>query len=237
MYSGGLDSMLSCIRLINAGFKVYLIHYNNGSIIGTENIQEGIKQLEKKYGDKIEYIGIGNTTGIFRNYRRINDIENMTAREIAEKYGELSVSQYRCLVCRMSMYTYTIALAKVKNIRYIAEGARKSQLFGIEQPELVEEFKKLCNKYDIKLLLPVYELTKDNEREAEILMNGLEPIQYESKCLLGYPISQPLNNTELTDLKLIYQQLIFEQFKDIDDQNFQQLLKRTRHPKDKIIWY
>ena len=39
MYSGGLDSILSCIRLVSKGYKVYLIHFDNGSYIGTENIQ------------------------------------------------------------------------------------------------------------------------------------------------------------------------------------------------------
>ena len=29
MYSGGLDSILSCIRLVRDGFKVYLIHFDN----------------------------------------------------------------------------------------------------------------------------------------------------------------------------------------------------------------
>ena len=35
MYSGGLDSILSCIRLLSKGYKVYLIHFDNGSSIGT----------------------------------------------------------------------------------------------------------------------------------------------------------------------------------------------------------
>ena len=28
MYSGGLDSLLSCLRLIGEGYKVYLIHFD-----------------------------------------------------------------------------------------------------------------------------------------------------------------------------------------------------------------
>ena len=41
MYSGGLDSILSCIRLVRDGYKVYLINFDNGSSIGSENIQKG----------------------------------------------------------------------------------------------------------------------------------------------------------------------------------------------------
>ena len=89
-------------------------------------------------------------------------------KELYEKYGNISLSQYRCLVCRMSMYTYSISLAREMNIKYIAEGARKSQLFAIEQEELLSEFKNLCSMYDIELLTPVNDLEDDFAKENEI---------------------------------------------------------------------
>ena len=61
MYSGGLDSLLSCIRLVNEGYKVYLIHFDNGSSIGTENIQIGVQRLIERYKDKVEFLGIAST--------------------------------------------------------------------------------------------------------------------------------------------------------------------------------
>ena len=58
MYSGGLDSILSCIRLVSQGYKVYLIHFDNGACIGTENIQIGAQRLIARFKDKVEFLGI-----------------------------------------------------------------------------------------------------------------------------------------------------------------------------------
>lgn len=69
------------------------------------------------------------------------------------------------------MYTYTIELARKMNLKYIAEWARKSQLFAIEQEELLNEFKKLCQKYNLELLTPVFDVENDFEKENEILLN------------------------------------------------------------------
>ena len=204
MYSGGLDSLLSCIRLINDGYKVYLIHFDNGSTIGTENIYEGIKLNLDKYKDKVEYIGVASTAGLFRDYRGLIDIENISFEELSLKYPGVSISQYRCLMCRMAMYTYSIALAKSLGIECIAEGARRSQLFGIEQRELLEEFTDLCRKYNINLLLPVFDLEDDMVRENEILRNGIVPVAYESKCLLGYPMNKELTQEQVDSLRNMY---------------------------------
>lgn len=46
LYSGGKDSMLSAILLLEQGFQVYLIHYDNSLEIGN-NIKNGFKRLEK----------------------------------------------------------------------------------------------------------------------------------------------------------------------------------------------
>lgn len=150
MYSGGLDSILSCIRLISEGHKVYLIHFDNGSSMGTKNIQKGAQRLIERFKDKVDFLGIASTAARFKYYRIMTNIENLNAEELNDKYGKISMSQYRCLLCRMAMYTYSVSLARKMNIKYIAEGARKSQLFAIEQQELLSEFKNFCHKYDIE---------------------------------------------------------------------------------------
>jgi len=233
MYSGGLDSILSCIRLVNQGYKVYLIHFDNGSSIGTENIQKGAQILVDKYKDKVDFLGIASTAGTFSYYRIITDIENLNAEELNNSYGKISMSQYRCLVCRMAMYTYTIALAKKMDLKYIAEGARKSQLFAIEQKELLNEFKKLCQKYNIELLTPVLNVENDYEKENEILLNGVYPIAYEAKCLLGYPMRRKLTQEEIDDIKELYKNINYLQEKDIDEKK----IVLSKLPKDRITWY
>ena len=233
MYSGGLDSILSCIRLVRDGYKVYLIHFDNGSSIGSENIQIGALKLEKLFKDKVEFLGIASTAGKFVYYREIVDIENLNALELYEKHGKISISQYRCLLCRMAMYTYSVALAKKMNIKYIAEGARKSQLFAIEQDELLNEFRSFCNKYDIELLTPVVDVVDDYEKENEIYMWDVNLCASESKCLLGYPMNKKLSLEELNDVRDLYKSIRYLQEKDIDEDRV--VLQKL--PKDKVTWY
>ena len=233
MYSGGLDSFLSCVRLVNQGYKVYLIHFDNGSCIGTENIQIGAQRLKYKYKDKVEFLGIASTAARFVYYRELTNIENLNAEELYNKYGKISMSQYRCLLCRMAMYTYSVALARKMNIKYIAEGARKSQLFAIEQKELLDEFRKFCNKYDIELLTPVFELTDDYQKENELLLYDFLPIANEGKCLLGYPMDRKLSQEEINDIKELYINIKRFQERDIEEKR----VVLTKLPKDKVIWY
>lgn len=233
MYSGGLDSFLSCIRLVNQGYKVYLLHFDNGSSIGTENIQIGAERLQKMYKDNVEFLGIASTAAKFIYYRELVNIENLNALELYEKHGKISISQYRCLLCRMAMYTYAISLAKKMNIKYIAEGARKSQLFAIEQQELINEFKNLCNKYEIELLTPVIDLEDDYQKENELLDNGFLPIANEGKCLLGYQMDRELTKEEIEDIKKFYASIRYLQERDIEEEK----VVLTKLPKDKITWY
>lgn len=233
MYSGGLDSFLSCIRLVNQGYKVYLLHFDNGSSIGTENIQIGAERLQKMYKDNVEFLGIASTAAKFIYYRELVNIENLNALELYEKHGKISISQYRCLLCRMAMYTYAISLAKKMNIKYIAEGARKNQLFAIEQQELINEFKNLCNKYEIELLTPVIDLDDDYQKENELLDNRFLPIANEGKCLLGYQMDRELTKEEIEDIKKFYTSIRYLQERDIEKEK----VVLTKLPKDKITWY
>lgn len=233
MYSGGLDSILSCIRLVRDGFKVYLIHFDNGSSIGTENIQKGAIRLIERFKDKVEFLGIASTAARFLHYREMLDIENLNPNELYNKYGKISMNQYKCLLCRMAMYTYSVALARKMNIKYIAEGARLSQLFAIEQEELLNEFRVLCNKYNIELLTPVIEVVDDYEKEIEIAMWDLNLCAYEAKCLLGYPMNRKLTIEEIDDIKNLYTSVRYLQERDIDEERI--VLERL--PKDKVTWY
>lgn len=233
MYSGGLDSILSCIRLVRDGYKVYLINFDNGSSIGSENIQKGAERLINRFKNDVEFLGIASTASYFLHYRNVANIENLNAKELFEKCGKISISQYRCLLCRMAMYTYSIALARKMGISFIAEGARKSQLFAIEQDELLNEFRDLCKKFNIELLTPVLDVVDDYEKENEIYMWDQNLGACESKCLLGFPMNRELTCEELNDIKKFYNSIRYLQEKDISEERV--ILQKL--PKDKITWY
>ena len=87
----------------------------------------------------------------------------------------------------MAMYTKTLQIAKEKGYKYIAEGARISQKFMLEQLPIITRLKELAEKEGIKLLLPVLYVDDDQKEIEELLSNGHSSKTWESKCLIGRP--------------------------------------------------
>ena len=51
LFSGGKDSLLVTLRLLDDNYKVYLVTYQNGYVIKEENVNSTIERLIKKYGE------------------------------------------------------------------------------------------------------------------------------------------------------------------------------------------
>lgn len=237
MYSGGLDSFLSACRLVQAGYQVLLIHFDNGSIIGTEYIEKGANVLKERFGKRIEYLGIVSTAGV---NMRLKKIENQKLSTIAMNFGNTTLSQYQCLICRSAMYYYAAAICLEKGIHYVAEGARKSQKFAIEQTPILEEYYNFLKQYDLELLLPVIDLEDDVEKILEINEWGYPAIPYESKCLLGYHLEDeyPVDDEIIEGTLNIFKSIIRPELdKLMNDENSKNIIKHLEYPKDKVTWY
>lgn len=216
MYSGGLDSLLSICRLVNAGYFVYFVHFDNGCTKGVELVNLGAERIEKHFGkERVKYL---KTESIVHNFWRFRHIENFKFSHIASKYPDATISQYQCLLCRSSMYQEALEMALELNIPYIAEGARKSQSFAIEQPAMLKEYRKFLNEYHVDLLLPVFEITNDEERKRlieDIWIDGYGV--YEDQCVLGYPLSKkhPVDDETTSSIVKMFQELILPDMKEL----------------------
>ena len=60
-----------------------------------------------------------------------------------------------------------------------------------------------------------------------------DPIAYEAKCLLGYPMSRKLTQEEIDDIKELYKDINYLQKKDINEKR----IVLSKLPKDKTTWY
>ncbi len=187
LYSGGRDSFLSSCLLVEAGYSVDMITFGNGLSISEKNARHGAKRLIKRYGsDRIAFLGAKSIAGIWRAF--LLPYYNLMPSEILKEYGELTISQFNCLTCRMAMYTWAIIKAKQDNICFIADGARKSQGFVVELPSFIKELEVFLSTFEIKLLLPVFDLDMEQKRKDLLLLRGFTPKSLEPQCLIGVPL-------------------------------------------------
>lgn len=206
-FSGGRDSMLAACRLIKQGYYVSMISFDNGSEVGLENIRDTANRLISRYGSKCcRYLGsyyMGDIKQSLQYY-----FDNTSYKNIYNEVGNIDFNQIQCITCRSAMYMAGIILCKIYNINVIAEGARKCQLFAIEQPIMIDEYKSLLDRYGIELLLPVYELESDWNRRLELQDCGFLPKTLEAVCTIGLPMKEELTDEELDIHNKAYQKKI-----------------------------
>ncbi|MDR0287352.1 MAG: hypothetical protein LBI03_06590 [Clostridiales bacterium] len=218
LFSGGKDSFLAACKLIEEDKMVYLITYENGCGAKAENAKHGADRIIERYGtDSVSFLGVRNIAGIWRHF--FLPYFNMKPSEISEKYGEITISQFNCLTCRTAMYLYSIALCKRLDIYIISDGARRDQGFVIELDDMLEKFRQLLLEYDIKLLLPVYNLDSDWERKNLLLLSGFVPKTLEPQCYLGVPLiggHKPTDDVILGTIEF-YNDFVYGKCKEIID--------------------
>lgn len=171
-------------------------------------------KLEKRYGsEKVCWDGCLPNIANLREHQRLSYSKLFS--EFIEKYGDFSVSQLQCLNCRTSMYRVAIVYALQNDIKYIAEGVRKEQLFALEQDSMRRKYEELCEKFGIELLWPVWNKTDDEIRvyHSKICL-GVPPeflypnqngfITGESKCLCGMPV---VSRNVMEDEQTLFQRI------------------------------
>ncbi len=108
------------------------------------------------------------------------------------------------------MYIRTIILCQQLGITVVADGARISQKFTIEQKEMLDLFQDLFQKYNINILFPVENLNDDFQEKNELLIRGFIPKVLESQCLLGMPLeNNSLDEETLNSTIKVYKELLF----------------------------
>ena len=154
-----------------------------------------------------------NEDGYYFDYELSSVDIKKTFEEYYSKWNHnssdiLLTSEIRCLSCRMAMYTELIRIAKQKGIKFIAEGARISQKFMVEQIPIIEKLIELAKENGIELLLPVLYLDDDKQEIQELISNGFSSKTWESKCLIGKPAKDKTNEDETTIISYYEEHII-----------------------------
>lgn len=215
LFSGGKDSFLSALIAIEKGYRVNLITFDNGCELNVGNVLVGAKRIKKKFGSKkVNIIGIKKTDVIWREL--IKDFNNLGIEYILNNFGNITISQFNCLSCRLAMYVLSIIVCKQKNIDVVFDGARKSQLFAIEQEPLISEFKQLFNQYGIEINFPLLDEKDDFYIKNQLLAKGFVPKMNETQCLVGLPISEMLISEDIVSgIKNVYVKQLYPKIENI----------------------
>lgn len=203
MLSGGRDSFLSACRLIEQGNHIYMVTYDNGCMSNADAARKVSKRIIEKYGaSRASFIGVRSmSTNLFRLQEAYL---YKTIAESSKMYPNLRPAQLPCLACHTGMYIESIVYCKTHNIHFMAEGARKTQKFVVELPEMIERYRELVKENGIELMLPVYELKDDWERKLELADRGYIPKTLEPQCWIGCPLGQELSSSEVNSLTAYY---------------------------------
>lgn len=215
LFSGGKDSFYLTLLMLERGYNVKLVTYENGCGLKSENAISTAKRIQRKYGnDRVEILEIQRIEAIWREFLYL--FYNKKTSEILKEYGETTISQFNCLSCRLSMYVMSIILSKKMNIYLVVDGARKSQLFVIEQDILLERFKNFFKQYDISIEYPLKDFKDDFELKNQLLIRGFVPKTIEPQCLFGMPISDANIIEEITESTAkIFDKLLLEKANEL----------------------
>jgi len=220
LFSGGKDSFISTCKMVEEGYQVSLISFNNGAVVGEENLLHGVTRLQNRYGkERVVYEGIYNTASIIS---RINEYWTYTPQsKIGKEYPSLVNAQVTCLHCQTAMWVSAIAYAVSHNIKVIVSGCRKSDPFCTGQSRWINAISELAALYEIKIKIPVWddeEWVKSGgwERDQEMARRSFEPQVLEPKCLLGRPVNR-MNRGEIYDMIGYFNNHINDSLKSLID--------------------
>jgi len=180
MFSGGIDSLLSAVLLLENFRRVHLITFNKGYLeFGLKNNQSNIRRLKSIYG-----------ADRFTNHIvNIKDLtKTISARSIREDFQHYGIEIAWCVGCRLSMNIGALIYALENDLEAMADGSNREQIPGEENivataenfPDVVSLMRSFATRYHVNFLTPVYEFGSRDERRKKLVELGMD-IDYLSK--------------------------------------------------------
>lgn len=183
LFSGGLDSSLAVCKMIEKGYKVKLLHFDQGALISNNLVLIRYNELEKVYSNCIIGMTHFNISGLFRR------IALVSLEEDIKKY---SVSMV-CVGCKLAMHVQSIVFCKKSDIQCMADGSTERQSrYGEQRGVALDFVKDLYNEYGISYENPVYPLAK-KEIKYGLFDRGMTIQPLEDTCLFSNTFSIATN--------------------------------------------
>jgi hypothetical protein len=174
MFSGGIDSLLAAVLLLQTYDKVHLITFDKGYLeFGVKNNIPNVERLQAQFGAD-------------RVHHEIIDLKKVVKR-IAYKKLRKDRKKYNletrwCVGCRLGMNTGGLLYALEHNLVGYADGSNREQipsdanLTGTAEnfPSIVNRNKNFAADYGVQFLTPTYEFGSREDRRVKLSELGFD---------------------------------------------------------------
>ncbi len=174
MFSGGIDSLLASVVLLEKYDKVHLITFDKGYLeFGVKNNVPNAERLKATYGaDRITH--------------EVLDIKPVVKRISVSKVWKdrksYNMETRWCVGCRVSMQTAAMIYALEHDLVGYADGSNREQipsdanLTGTAEnyPSIVNRTKNLAMEYAVHFLTPTYEYGSRENRRTKLKSLGFD---------------------------------------------------------------
>jgi hypothetical protein len=174
MFSGGIDSLLAAVLLLQTYDRVHLITFDKGYLeFGVKNNIPNVERLQAQFGAD-------------RVHHEIIDLKKVVKR-IAYKKLRKDRKKYNletrwCVGCRLGMNTGGLLYALEHNLVGYADGSNREQipsdsnLTGTAEnyPSIVNSNKNFAADYGVNFLTPTYEFGSREDRRRKLAELGFD---------------------------------------------------------------
>jgi 7-cyano-7-deazaguanine synthase in queuosine biosynthesis len=174
MFSGGIDSLLASVVLLEKYDKVHLITFDKGYLeFGVKNNVPNADRLKATYGaDRITHEVID-----------IKDVvKRISVSKVWKDRKDYNMETRWCVGCRVSMQTAAMIYALEHDLVGYADGSNREQipseanLTGTAEnyPSIVNRTKDFAMEYAVHFLTPTYEFGSRENRRTKLKALGFD---------------------------------------------------------------
>jgi hypothetical protein len=174
MFSGGIDSLLASVLLLQKYDRVHLITFDKGYLeFGIKNNTPNVERLKTTFGED-------------RIAHQVIDIKQIVKRisvsKIVRDRKDYNIEIRWCVGCRLSMNTGGLLYALENNLIGYADGSNREQipseasLTGTAEnyPSVVNRLKKFAMEYAVDFMTPTYEFGSRENRRTKLKELGFD---------------------------------------------------------------
>jgi len=156
MFSGGVDSTVAAIRLLDEFSRVHLLTFSNGyGHYGFGRTARRAAELDKRYPGRFVYF-----TASIREL-----FERLCLSTIIEDYRKFGSAFMWCMGCKLCMHARSIVYCRTNGIRHMSDGSAADSDEMVEQMLLsVSMIHWMYRDWGVEYFVPVYNLARDEKR-------------------------------------------------------------------------